>query len=216
MKYQLLQSHRSNTCSYPSARVPSTFTLRKKELSPRHHKNSIPVDLTRSHTRLLARELLNKVFPASGGISKYIEGWRGKNRLKKITCRGEGGRRRAARLARSCARGTNCFLGTISEQRRHSGTAICGNRQTGRAVTLDLHRPAAKLGERAAGFFAKVTPSVSSASCPLPSDFSAGSCSACARRRKQSSEMTFRSFGLAKDLLELWMHNDSRLTFGYK
>lgn len=44
---------------------------------------------------------------------------------------------------------SNCFLGTISEQRSHSGTAICGNRPTGQAVTLDLRWPAAaRPGER--------------------------------------------------------------------
>lgn len=51
----------------------------------------------------------------------------------------EGGRRKAIYAG---------FLGTISEQRGHSRTAICGNRPTGRAVTLDLHWPSAKLGER--------------------------------------------------------------------
>lgn len=51
-------------------------------------------------------------------------------------------------VARLCAQASNCFLGTINEQRRHSRTAICGNRPTGWAVTLDLHWPTAKLGER--------------------------------------------------------------------
>lgn len=37
-------------------------------------------------------------------------------------------------LVRAAESASNCFLGTISEQRSHSGTAICGNRPTGRAV----------------------------------------------------------------------------------
>lgn len=37
-------------------------------------------------------------------------------------------------LVRAAESASNCFLGTISEQKSHSGTAICGNRPTGRAV----------------------------------------------------------------------------------
>lgn len=49
--------------------------------------------------------------------------------------------------------GSNRFLGTISEQRRHSRTAICGNRPTGRAVfTLDLQLADGKTRGTAAGF----------------------------------------------------------------
>lgn len=102
--------------------------------------------------------------------------------------------------------GSNRFLGTISEQRRHSRTAICGNRPTGRAVLRSTFNwPTAKLGERLPvsreGLASSISPSSPSSSCCSSSSvhFSPRSCSSyirlCAERLsrgKQSNGKTFR------------------------
>ena len=112
-----------------------------------------------------------------------------KSREKEEECkRSEGGRRGVMYTT-----GSNRFLGTISEQRRHSRTAICGNRPTGRAVLRSTFNwPTAKLGERLPvsreGLASSISPSSPSSSCCSSSSvhFSPGSCSSyirlCAER----------------------------------